>query len=359
MLEYAARRLLSSIPVLLGILLVTFALARMIPGDPCTAILGEKATPQVCERFIAERGLDKPIFVQFFYYMRDVVKGDFGMSIRFTRPVSLILAERLPTTIELSLAALILATVVGIPAGIFAAMRHNSAADVGTMVLSNIGVSMPVFWLGLMLAYVFALLLKDTPFWLPPSGRLTAGISTIPFYEVFGWQIAKDTAQYKFAEFFANLYIFNSILTGDWKVLGDTIKHLILPAVALSTIPMAIIARMTRSSLLEVLGREYIRAAKAKGVPERTVIARHALRNALLPVVTIIGLSLGGLLGGAVLTETIFGLSGVGRALFEAITARDYPIIQAFTLVIAVGYVMVNLVVDLSYTYLDPRVRLE
>jgi peptide/nickel transport system permease protein len=216
-----------------------------------------------------------------------------------------------------------------------------------------------VFWLGLMLAYVFALLLKDTPFWLPPSGRLTAGISTIPFYEAFGWQIAKDTAQYKFAEFFANLYIFNSILTGDWKVMGDTIKHLILPATALSTIPMAIIARMTRSSLLEVLGREYIRAARAKGVPERTVIARHALRNALLPVVTIIGLSLGGLLGGAVLTETIFGLSGVGRALFEAITARDYPIIQAFTLVIAVGYVMVNLVVDLSYTYLDPRVRLE
>jgi len=359
MLEYTARRLLSSIPVLFGILLVTFALARMIPGDPCTAILGEKATPQVCERFIAERGLDKPIYVQFFYYMRDVVKGDFGMSIRFTRPVSLILAERLPTTIELSLAALILATVIGIPAGIFAAMRHNSAADVGTMVLANIGVSMPVFWLGLMLAYVFALLLKDTPFWLPPSGRLTAGISTIPFYEAFGWQIAKDTAQYKFAEFFANLYIFNSILTGDWKVMGDTIKHLILPATALSTIPMAIIARMTRSSLLEVLGREYIRAARAKGVPERAVIARHALRNALLPVVTIIGLSLGGLLGGAVLTETIFGLSGVGRALFEAITARDYPIIQAFTLVIAVGYVMVNLVVDLSYTYLDPRVRLE
>jgi peptide/nickel transport system permease protein len=359
MLEYAARRLLSSIPVLLGILLVTFALARMIPGDPCTAILGEKATPAVCERFIAERGLDKPIYVQFFFYMRDVLKGDFGMSIRFTRPVSLILAERLPTTIELSLAALILATVIGIPAGIFAAMRHNSAADVGTMVLANIGVSMPVFWLGLMLAYVFALLLKDTPFWLPPSGRLTAGLSTIPFYEAFGWQIAKDTAQYKFAEFFANLYIFNSILTGDWKVLVDTIRHLILPAVALSTIPMAIIARMTRSSLLEVLGREYIRAARAKGVPERAVIARHALRNALLPVVTIIGLSLGGLLGGAVLTETIFGLSGVGRALFEAITARDYPIIQAFTLVIAVGYVMVNLVVDLSYTYLDPRVRLE
>ena len=159
-------------------------------------------------------------------------------------------------------------------------------------------------------------------------------------------------------EFFSNLYIFNSILTRNWPVLWDTIKHLILPSLALGTIPMAIIARMTRSSLLEVLGREYIRSARAKGLPYRTVVARHALRNALLPVVTIIGLNLGSLLGGAVLTETIFGLSGVGRALFEAITSRDYPVIQGFTLVVAVGYVLVNLLVDISYTYLDPRVRL-
>jgi ABC-type dipeptide/oligopeptide/nickel transport system permease component len=176
---------------------------------------------------------------------------------------------------------------------------------------------------------------------------------------VYGWTLAKDTAVFKLMNMFANLYVFNSIITADWKVLGDALKHLILPSVALSTISMAVIARMTRSSLLEVLGREYIRAAKAKGVPYRTVITKHALRNALLPVVTIIGLSLGGLLGGAVLTETIFGLSGVGRALFEAITARDYQIIQAFTLVIAIGYVIVNLLVDLSYTLLDPRVRLQ
>jgi ABC-type dipeptide/oligopeptide/nickel transport system permease component len=184
-------------------------------------------------------------------------------------------------------------------------------------------------------------------------------LSSIPFYDAYGWTLAKDAAVFKVLNFFANLYVFNSIITADWKVLGDTLKHLILPAVALSTIPMAVIARMTRSSLLEVLGREYIRAAKAKGVPHRTVIMKHALRNALLPVVTIIGLSLGGLLGGAVLTETIFGLAGVGRALFEAITSRDYPIIQAFTLVIAFGYVVVNLIVDLSYTLLDPRVRLQ
>lgn len=359
MLQYTARRLISSIPVLLGILIVTFALARMIPGDPCTAILGEKATPIVCARFIREHGLDRPIFVQFFYYMRDVLQGNFGDSIRFSRPVTQILVERLPMTIELSVAALSLSVLVGIPLGIISAMRHNTTTDVATMVGANIGVSMPVFWLGLMLAYFFALVLKGTPFWLPPSGRLTAGVIPIPFYDVFHWTIAKDTAWLKVAQFFSNMYVFNSIITGDWKVLGDTIKHLILPSLALSTISTAIIARMTRSSLLEVLGREYIRAAKAKGVPYRSVIIRHALRNALLPVVTIIGLSLGGLLGGAVLTETIFGLSGVGRALFEAISARDYPIIQAFTLVIAIGYVLVNLIVDLSYTYLDPRVRLE
>jgi peptide/nickel transport system permease protein len=359
MLQYTIRRLLSSIPVLLGILVVTFALARMIPGDPCTATLGEKATPEVCERFIREHGLDRPIYVQFGIYMKDVLRGSFGSSIRFSRPVSQILVERLPMTIELSMAALALSVIVGIPLGMLSAMKHNSKTDVVTMVGANIGVSMPVFWLGLMLAYFFALVLKGTPLWLPPSGRLTAGISSIPFYDVYGWTLAKDTAVFKLLNMFANLYVFNSIITADWKVLGDAVKHLILPSLALSTISMAVIARMTRSSLLEVLGREYIRAAKAKGVPYRTVITKHALRNALLPVVTIIGLSLGGLLGGAVLTETIFGLSGVGRALFEAITARDYPIIQAFTLVIAIGYVLVNLMVDLSYTLLDPRVRLQ
>ncbi len=359
MISYIARRLIYSVPVLVGILIVVFLLARLIPGDPCTAILGEKATPEACARYNIEHGLDKPIHVQFLIYMGNVVRGDFGNSIRFSRPVTQVLVERLPTTIELSTGALILAVLIGIPAGVLAAMRHNSATDVATMVGANVGVSMPVFWLGLMLAYVFGLLLKDTPLWLPPSGRLSAGVTSIPFYEVYGWATAEGSSLLKVLEFFGNFYIFNSILTGDMEVLSDAARHLILPAVALATIPLAIIARMTRSSLLDVLGREYVRAARAKGVPHHTVISKHALRNALLPVVTIIGLSLGGLLGGAVLTETIFGLSGVGRAVYEAITARDYPIIQAFTLVIAVGYVIVNLIVDVSYTYLDPRVRLE
>ncbi len=359
MIQYTVRRLLSSVPVLLGILVVTFTLARLIPGDPCKAMLGEKATPEVCERFERKFGLDKPIPVQFGIFTANVLRGDLGNSIRFSKPVTIILVERLPTTIELSMAALAIAIMVGIPAGIISAMRHNSPVDVATMVGANLGVSMPVFWLGLMLAYLFALVLRDTPFWLPPSGRLTAGLSATPFYEVYNIALAPESTAFHVAEFFANLYILNSIITKNWVVLVDAIKHLILPAVALSTIPMAIIARMTRSSLLEVLGLDYIRAARAKGVPRLQLIVNHALRNALLPVVTIIGLSLGGLLGGAVLTETIFGLSGVGRILFEAITARDYPIIQAFTLVIAVGYVLINLFVDLSYSYLDPRVRLD
>jgi peptide/nickel transport system permease protein len=359
MTQYIVRRLLSTLPVLAGILAVVFFLSRSIPGEPCKAMLGEKATAEVCERFTREHGLDQPIPVQFAIFVGKVLRGDFGESIRFSRPVTLILAERLPMTIELALAALLIAVAVGIPLGIISALRHNSTADVATMVGANIGVSMPVFWLGLMLAYLFAIVFKDTLLWLPPSGRISAGLSATPYYQAFGWELARDTAWFKINEFFANLYIFNSIITGNWEVLKDVLRHLILPAAALSTIPMAIIARMTRSSLLDVMGREYIRAARAKGVIAPMVVIKHALRNALLPLVTIIGLSLGLLLNGAVLTETIFGLAGVGRILFEAITARDYPIIQAFTLVIAVNYVAINLLVDLSYSYLDPRVRLK
>lgn len=359
MTQYTIRRLFLSIPVILGILVVTFTLARLIPGDPCKAILGEKATVEVCERFNREHGLDKPIHVQFWIYIREVAKGNFGDSIRFSRPVTIILIERLPTTIELGFIALVIAIMIGIPAGIISAVRRNSIIDVITMVGANTGVSMPVYWLGLMLAYVFALLLRDTPFWLPPSGRLSAGLMPTPFYEILGWELARDTLRFHISEFIANLYIFNSIITRNWAVLGDVIKHMILPAAALSTIPLAIIARMTRSSMLEVLRQDYIRTARAKGVIERLVVLKHAFRNALLPIVTIIGLQLGTLFAGAVLTETIFGLAGVGRMLFEAITARDFPIVQAFTVVIALGYVFVNLIVDISYVFIDPRIKLD
>ncbi len=359
MFQYTVRRLVLAIPVLFGILLVTFVLARLIPGDPCKAILGEKATQEVCARFIREHGLDKPIYVQFGIYMRDVLKGDFGDSIRYSRPVSVILIERLPMTIELGFIAICLAVLVGIPLGIISAVYSNSLADIITMIIANIGVSMPVYWLGLMLAYVFALLLKDTPFWLPPSGRLSAGLAAVPFYEVYHLASDPESLKFHIYEFISNMYILNSLITFDWRILWDTIQHLILPAVALCTIPMSIIARMTRSSMLEVLGLDYIRTARAKGLPKPKVVFKHAFRNALLPVFTIIGLELGTVFAGAVLTETIFGLAGVGRMLYEAITARDYPIVQAFTLVIAIGYVGMNLLVDLSYVFIDPRIKLD
>ena len=358
MITYILRRILSSIPVLFGILFVTFALARMIPGDPCRAILGEKATDAVCDVFIHSHGLDQPIHIQFATYVGEILRGDFGDSIRYSKPVTDLLIERLPTTLELTLAAMAFSITVGIPLGIVSAVRHNSVLDVVTMMIANIGVSMPVFWLGLMLAYIFALLLKDTAFQLPPSGRLSPGMMPDPFYEVWGWEASSPGLVGVF-DFVSRLNVLNAILIWRMDVLWDAIKHLILPAVAVGTIPLALIARMTRSSMLDVLGQDYIRTARAKGLPKRKMVLKHALRNALLPLVTIIGLSLGSFLGGAVLTETIFGLSGVGRILYEAITARDYGIVQSFTVVIAIFFVLLNLIVDISYIYLDPRVRLE
>src|SRR5512134_2737896 len=358
MIQYIIRRILLSIPVLLGILLVTFAIARLIPGDPCRAILGEKATQAACDRFNHEKGLDKPIPVQFGIYLGEVLRGDFGQSVRYSMPVTRMLAERLPMTVELSIAALIISMIVGIPLGVISAVKHNSWVDVITMVWANTGVSMPVFWLGLMLAFVFSILLKNTPFWLPPSGRVSPGIPNDPFYEVWGMTPPEEGFG-MVVHFLGRLNILNSLLTANWELLKDSLIHLILPSLALSTIPMALIARMSRSAMLEVLGQDYIRTARAKGLTQRKVILKHAFRNSLLPIVTVIGLSLGGLLGGAVLTETVFGLSGVGRALYDAITARDYGIVQAFTVVIAVFFVVLNLLVDISYAYLDPRIRLE
>ena len=218
---------------------------------------------------------------------------------------------------------------------------------------------MPVFWLGLMLAYVFALALKGTPFALPPSGRLSPGLLTTPFFEVWGMHLKSGDFLYGLFDFISRMNISNAILSANWELLGDAVKHLILPAVALGTIPMALIARMARSAMLEVLGQDYIRTARAKGLTRNVVIMKHAFRNALLPLVTVIGLSLGGLLGGAVLTETVFNLSGVGRILYDGITARDYGIVQGFTVVIAIFFVFLNLIVDVSYAYLDPRIRLD
>ena len=218
------------------------------------------------------------------------------------------------------------------------------------------GISMPVYWLGLMLIVLFAIVLKDTPFSLPPSGRLSSGVSVEPLAEVWGLESWTGPPR-AILDFVSGIYIFSGLISGQWGAAADAFRHLILPAIALGTIPLAIIARITRSSLLEVMGLDYVRTARAKGLGERAVILRHAARNALLPVVTIIGLQLGALLSGAVLTETVFNLAGVGRSLFEAISGRDYVVIQGFTLLIAVTYVTVNLIVDVSYGFLDPRIR--
>lgn len=356
MTRFIARRLLVTIPVVFGLVFIVFALARLIPGDPCRAVLGERATDAVCDDFIHRYGLDEPIPIQFGLYLGQLSRGDLGESIKHSQPVTELLIERLPTTIELTILALLFAVVVGIPLGLLSAYRRNSPIDVGSMVVANIGVSMPVFVLGLLLQFVFALLLKGTPFALPPSGRLSSGVEVMSLVEV--WQLENVTGGLRgLLDFLSRLYIPTSIITGQWGALGDTLRHLLLPMIALGTIPLAIVARITRSSLLEVLGLDYVRTARAKGLRERTVVLRHATRNALLPVVTVIGLQLGGLLSGAVLTETIFNLSGVGRTVFEAITGRDYVVIQGFTLIVAVLYVVVNLVVDLSYGFLDPRVR--
>jgi peptide/nickel transport system permease protein len=359
MLQYITRRVALAIPVLVGILFVTFALARLIPGDPCRAVLGERATDVICDAFIQRNGLDQPIPTQFMIYLKQIVlERDLGESFRFGRPVIDIVIERLPVTIELALTAMIFATILGILFGVISAYWHNSSIDVLTMIGANIGVSLPIFVLGLLLQYVFALLLKDSLLQLPPSGRLTSGITNPPFFEVWGWNVPPETTLYMIYSFIANLNFINSLLTGNWIAFGDALKHMLLPAVAVGTIPLAIIARITRSSLLEVLSLDYIRTARAKGLAEVGVIFTHGLSNAMLPVVTIIGLQLGSLLSGAVLTETIFNLAGLGRTLFEAITARDYIIVQGFTLIVAVSFVIINLLVDISYAFLDPRIRL-
>lgn len=356
MARFLVRRLLLLLPVMLGILVVTFVLVRLIPGDPCKSMLGERATEEKCNAFRERFGLNDPIPVQFVRYAGNVVQGDFGFSIKNGRPVTDVLAERLPMTMELTLFAMLFASVFGIALGVISAVRHNTAVDVGAMIFANIGVSMPVFWLGLMLAYVFALALKGTPLQLPPSGRLTAGTDLPSLLKVWGMEDAQGLQRF-IVLLISNSVLLNSLIQGKFDVFVDALRHLILPAAAVGTISLAIIARMTRGAMLDALTQDYVRVARAKGLTERMVILKHTLRNALVPIVTIIGLQIGGLLSGAVLTETVFSLPGVGTQIVDAITARDYPVVQAFTVLIAIIFVVVNLIVDLSYAYLNPRIR--
>jgi peptide/nickel transport system permease protein len=358
MLEFIVRRLILLFPVLIGILFVTFMIVHLIPGDPCVAMLGERATPAACQGFKQRLGLNDSLPVQFVRYLSHMAQGDLGISLQTGRPVVDVLAERLPMTAELTVGAILFATSLGVLLGSLSAVRQNSFVDVLTMLGANVGVSMPVFWLGLMLAYLFALLLKGTPLFIPPSSRLTAGLSLTPLASVWHLQQLSGLARF-ILSFVSNSVILHSLLVGDLPVLKDAVWHLILPCVAVGTIPLAIIARMTRSSLLDILGQDYIRTARAKGLVERIVLIHHAMRNALIPIVTIVGLEVGGLLSGAVLTETVFNLPGMGTQLVTAILARDYPVVQGFTLAVALIFVVVNLIVDLSYAYLDPRIRLQ
>jgi peptide/nickel transport system permease protein len=358
--RYIVRRLLLLIPVLLGISIVTFAMLRLIPGDPALIMMGEHATPDMVAEFRESMGLNEPIYVQYLRYMRDLVRLDLGRSIVTNRLVTEEIAQRFPATFELTLGAMSFATLFGVLAGIIAAYRHNTALDVGVMFVALVGVSMPIFWLGLMLAYLFGFKLH----WLPPSGRLTVGIELVPLMKAWGLTDSLTGEGWhhglgSILDFFSGFYVLDALLTGNWTAVWDVIKHLILPSVALGSIPMAIIARMTRSSLLDVLGEDYIRTARAKGLRERGVLFAHALRNALMPIVTVIGLQIGFLLGGAILTETIFSWPGLGRLVVNRILARDYPAVQGSVIVIACTFVVINLIVDISYAYLDPRIRYE
>ncbi len=358
MLQFITRRLLLLFPVMVGILLVTFIISRAVPGDPCYVMLGEKATPEACNLFKQRYGLDKSIPEQFGRYVVQLVQGDFGDSIKDRRPITVIISERLPMTIELTFFAMIFASVFGILLGVISALNRNSFFDTFTMLLANIGVSMPVFWLGLLLAYLFAVMLRDTSLYIPPSGRFSAGVSLVPLSKVWSLKDLAPIPTFLLA-LVSNSSILNGILTGNFALVRDALWHLILPSMAVGTISLAVIARMTRSSLLDVLGQDYIRTARAKGLKENLVIIKHAMRNALVPIVTIIGIQTGGLLSGAVLTETIFSLPGVGSRMVEAILSRDYPVVQGFAVVIAIIFVFTNLIVDVSYAYLDPRIRLE
>jgi peptide/nickel transport system permease protein len=333
MLRFVVRRLFLLVPILIGLSLLVFFWIRALPGSPAEALLGERATPESIAQARDQYGLDDPLYVQYWRYMQTIGSGDFGTSIASHRAITDELRERFPATIELAFSAMLVATIMGVPLGFFAAKRHGGTFDHSSLFLSLIGVSIPIFFLAILLKWLFAVNLG----WLPSVGRQDVLID---------------------AEHPTNFYVLDGIVTGNWNAAWDAVKHLILPALALATIPLAIIARITRASVLDVQNEDYVRTARAKGLAPRTVDRRHVLRNAMLPVITIIGLQIGLLLSGAILTETVFAFPGVGSWLQMAIVNRDYPVLQGGILFVAIIVVIVNLLVDISYGLLNPRVRL-
>lgn len=332
MRKYIIKRILFAVPTLLGVTILVFLMLQLIPGDPAQVMLYPKGTPEEIAQLRHELGLDKPLHVQYAHWVGGAAQLDFGTSVRSGEPVLEKIMDRFPATLELSLAALLIAVVFGIPLGVIAAQKKNSIIDYLCISISLCGVSIPVFWLGLMFIYIFAAVFGI----LPVSGRITMGTS---LNEVTG------------------LYLVDSLIAGKFMVFLDALKHLVLPAVSLATIPLALVVRVTRSSMLDVLSEDYIRTARAKGLPYMRVVFKHALRNALIPVVTVVGIKVGRLLGGAILTETVFAWPGIGMMVVSSIGNRDYPVVQGIVFIIAFIFILVNLLVDILYAYIDPRIR--
>jgi ABC-type dipeptide/oligopeptide/nickel transport system permease component len=306
MAAYIVRRLVLLVPVLLGVSLGSFGLLQLVPGDPALILAGQEATEDVLAQIRHEYGLDQPRPIQFLVYLRNAVRGNLGISIQSRQPVATLIAQRFPFTLRLAFLAILFSAALGVVAGIIAATRRNSAVDLTALFGSLVGISLPIFWLGLLMILVFSVRLR----WFPAGG-------------------------------------------------SGTLTHLVLPAIVLGAASSAVIARMTRASMLEVLRQDYVRTARAKGVRDRRIIYQHALKNAMIPILTVFGLEFGYNLGGAVLTETVFSLPGLGRLIVEGIFARDYPVVQGAMLVVATTFVLVNLLTDIAYAFFDPRIRYE
>ncbi len=327
------RRLIGAIPVLIGMSFLVFFLMQLAPGDPVTLLLGEDAEPHEIEEVTREWGLDQPIIVQYWQFISQAVRGNFGESMRYGEPVTQLVAERLPATVELALASMLVAIIIALPIGVYSAIKHNSLWDHSGMTVALVGISVPNFWLGIMLIFFLGGQLNL----LPVAGRLTYGVNVPPVTQ---------------------LVLVDALIAGDLAAFWDAIKHILLPAITLGTSFAAIITRISRSSVLEVIRQDYITTARAKGLSERTVIWKHTLRNALITIITILGLQLGALLSGSVITETVFSWPGIGSLLIQSITTRDYKLAQGVIFFFALVYFFVNLIVDLLYTWVDPRIRL-
>jgi peptide/nickel transport system permease protein len=326
------QRILIAIPVLIGVSIVVFLMLHSAGGDPATQILGPRADPQSVARLQEEMGLNRPLAVQYADFAKNALQGDLGRSYRSNDTVTDEVLSRFPATIELAFAAMLIGTTIGVIAGIVAGVRRDSFFDYSSTLGALLGISIPTFWLGMILIIVFGVELR----WLPISGRINPRLGADPS---------------------APFLVVNSALHGNWVVFRDSLEHLILPALTLAGWPAAIVARMTRAAMIETLDQDYIRTARAKGLKESMVVKRHALRNAFIPVVTVVGLELGGLLGGAVVTETVFSWPGVGKLAADAILARDYQVVQGVVLLLAAVFIVLNLLVDLIYSWLDPRIR--